>query len=569
MEIQKLRTLTASSKLILLSIMILFGTIFITVSSTLQSQRITSHASEAISQTPVNCQPNNILVNPCRPWLGAAADGYPGVASDSESQFEYLEQLTGRKLDIFHDYHPPGSLPLNSAEIYFAERANTYIYVNWKPASNWASADGGNATVNSQIDQAAASIKSVAPHKIFLTIWHEPENDVSPGTSSCPGLKGAAGSPAQYISMWQNVENRFKADGVTNVVWVMNYMSYQVWDCLVPQLWPGNNLVDWVAMDPYPVPSTPTWAGTVGRFYNVLLKDESPATDFTSKPWAVAEFGTCYFTQESQSYTYFQEAKQALDANTYPNLKMYILFDSNEGPGANNGCLTNYTSSGTLDPTKQLYWNDFANDSIFANAPIPTPTMSPTLSPTTVMTIPPTSFSVTACPHGIGNCGDDANPSYIGNTSPMHPIRSVELTFLNRENIPVATADGNVTYNTSAMNFQGTVTVPNLPGGNYLILLHMHEYLITQLPLIVSTSPGSTIILPETKLIAGDINDDNKLDIIDYNDIISCFNDLTPSISCLYPITSQSFGANINDNGIMGGADYNLFLRELTNQHGL
>jgi hypothetical protein len=97
----------------------------------------------------------------------------------------------------------------------------------------------------------------------------------------------------------------------------------------------------------------------------------------------------------------------------------------------------------------------------------------------------------------------------------------------------------------------------------------MHEYLITQLPQIVSTSPGSTIILPETKLVTGDINDDNKLNIIDYNDIIACFNDLTPSESCPYPITPQSFGANINDNGQIGGGDYNLFLRELINQHGL
>src|SRR5215469_12493864 len=51
-----------------------------------------------------NCQPNTILVNPCRPWVGAAARGNPGIpgqtppGKDAVSQFDYIEQLMGRSL---------------------------------------------------------------------------------------------------------------------------------------------------------------------------------------------------------------------------------------------------------------------------------------------------------------------------------------------------------------------------------------------------------------------------------------------------------------------------------------
>jgi chitodextrinase len=328
-----------------------------------------------------DCTVSSELVNSCRPWLGAAVSGYTQVSSNPITQFDYAEQLIGHPLDIFHDYHPPGSLPLNSTEIHFADRANTYIYVNWKPAGNWADADGGDASVNADILKAANSIKSV-PHKIFLTVWHEPENDVSPGTSTCPGLKGSAGSPAQYIAMWKNVETIFNNDHVTNVVWVMNYMGYKPWDCLVPQLWPGNGLVDWVTFDTYGTNAQPNWDNTVGRFYDVLQGDNTSTDNFDSKPWGVAEFGTCSMTNEDQVYQYFADAKTALDDNTYSRLKMYMLYDDT-GNNAGPGCLTNSTITGAYDGTKQADFNKFANDPIFTDSGSTTPTPPDTTPPST------------------------------------------------------------------------------------------------------------------------------------------------------------------------------------------
>src|SRR5260221_3307637 len=96
------------------------------------------------------CTPSAILVNPCRPWIGDVAGGDPKASgTDAISQFNYFEKISNNHhMDVFHDYHPPGSLPLNSDEIFYAKRANTYIYVNWKPASKWVDAGEGNDTIN-------------------------------------------------------------------------------------------------------------------------------------------------------------------------------------------------------------------------------------------------------------------------------------------------------------------------------------------------------------------------------------------------------------------------------------
>jgi hypothetical protein len=376
----------------------------------------TGHAQTITTSTPAttvsSCAVSAMLVNSCHPLFGAAVGGdSKATATDPVSQFSYLESLIGRKMDLFHDYHSPGSQPLNAAEETMAARANTYDYVNWKPASNWADADGGDAAVNATIKQAADSIKAIAPHKIFVTVWHEPENDVSAfdnstesnackNSSSFVGLKGSAGTPAQYVAMWQNVHKIFNAEGVTNVVWAMNYMGYKNWDCLVPYMWPGNNLVDWVTFDAYGSGSNPTWAGSVGRFYNVLQADNSTVNNFDAKPWGSAEYNICGNT-DANITSYFASAKAALDANSYPRLQMYMVFDSADGPGGTAGCLVDRDSA-TLAAFKS-----FANDPLFTS----TTSSAQKLAVTVQSPVSSATLSGTVTIKGvIGGSGD---PTYV------------------------------------------------------------------------------------------------------------------------------------------------------------
>jgi hypothetical protein len=292
------------------------------------------------------------------PLVGAAANGNPGAPPDKLSQFSYVEQLVGEPLDVFRDYNAIGTVPLNSNEIYFAQHGKS-LDVNWKPTAHWIDAGGGNAIVNAEIDQAAASVRSVAPRTVFFTVWSEPENDVSGGTT-CPTQPNAsAGTPAEYRAMWANVEQRFAAAGVTNVVWAMDYAapSNGAWDCLVKSLWPGNSLVDWVLYNPYDRASSDTWANTVGRFYGVLTSKTTATTDFASKPWGLGEFGTCGNTDDAASANFYRQGTAAVEANTYPNLKMYEVFDDSDGPQSGLGCLTNYDVAGKPDPDKQAAFN--------------------------------------------------------------------------------------------------------------------------------------------------------------------------------------------------------------------
>jgi len=325
-------------------------------------------AAGAVSSasTVASCTPTDKLVNPCRPWLGAFGEGYPQVPPDLTSQVTYHEQRVGRLGDIVRGKYHVGAKYLTPAEKSYVRRPSTILLINWKPPSrnDWAAAGGGDAATNAVIDSMADSIKSVAPHKIMLVLAHEPENDVSSGTRCQTSPTGESGSPADYRAMWANVRRRFAARGTRNVVWVMNYMGYKPWDCLVPELWPGNSRVDWLMMDAYGTKANPLIDASVGRFYRLLERRSDASHDYRSKPWGLGEFSIHGVTQ-AQAYAYWDSVKAALARRAYPRLKAFVPYDSAGGHQDNRVA---YDISGALDWTEQAHYNAFAQDPAFGSA---------------------------------------------------------------------------------------------------------------------------------------------------------------------------------------------------------
>jgi hypothetical protein len=126
--------------------------------------------------------------------------------------------------------------------------------------------------------------------------------------------------------MWANVEARFAALGVTNAVWVMDYMGFTGWDCMIDDLWPGNDLVDWVLWDPY-ASNNENYSQAVGAFYNDLTNRSDSAHDYLSKPWGLGEFGDRN-TSDANQESFYTTVAQSLDSNQFPKLKLLTLYDA-------------------------------------------------------------------------------------------------------------------------------------------------------------------------------------------------------------------------------------------------
>jgi hypothetical protein len=330
------------------------------------------------------CVVDALLVNSCRPWLGAAANGYPNVGGATGGQILAHEQRIGRPLDVVHLYTTPGQMQLSDESRMFATRPGTILSVTWQPASRWADANGNNATTNANIDRMADSIKSLGSARIMLTVHHEPEDDLTGGGVGCASNKsyvGRMGTPPEYRTMWRTVRQRFDARGVTNVVWVLNYMGYSGWDCVVDDLYPGNDLVDWIMWDPYG--TEVDWPALIGRFYDYLTRNSTASHDYLSKVWGIAEWGSWHNATQNHAYLLNRTAKTAVETNRFPRLKAISVFD------VSGTCRIAYDRNGNYDATELALYREYANSPAFSDEATPPP--GPDTTPPTV----PTGFTAT------------------------------------------------------------------------------------------------------------------------------------------------------------------------------
>lgn len=227
--------------------------------------------------------------------------GVAPAAQTSQDQWTALhefEAVTGRTQAIFHAYHRgiQAMFPTRT-EIAIAREPghNRLLLINWRPdVASWAAIARGDAGVDAFIDRLAQHLRTDFPEPVMLAIHHEPENDVR-------NTPGSGYTALDYRAMYRYVVKRLRAAGVTNLVTVMVFMAYPPWNVKPwwPQLYPGNDMVDWVGWDTYAystpgygygdfaqmVDRTTTWARTWPGMYTYAAKH------FPDKPLMLAEWG--------------------------------------------------------------------------------------------------------------------------------------------------------------------------------------------------------------------------------------------------------------------------------------
>jgi hypothetical protein len=200
---------------------------------------------------------------------------------------------------------------------------------------------------------------------------------------------------------------------------------------------------------------------------------------------------------------------------------------------------------------------------------VPTLTLMPTMTTVPTGEQAPTTLTFSTFLHSIGGSGDNVNPnSSLSNKEPVHPQRPVKISVYNAANQLETTADGLMTYASESGNFVGTVTLgSSVTSGSHIVTVTTDSFLTNLFPGIQTITMGKPNTVPATSLVAGDVNHDNKLNILDYNTLLGCYtsDDQPQPKSCT---TDQQRLADLNDEGAVNRYDYNLFLRELSVQSG-
>jgi hypothetical protein len=201
-----------------------------------------------------------------------------------------------------------------------------------------------------------------------------------------------------------------------------------------------------------------------------------------------------------------------------------------------------------------------------------TPTTTPTLSPTPIeITQEPTStpgdtfLSLNLKLPAIGSldcvslpASGSGNFDRAGNNcEPVNDSRSAIVQFLNASDQKVAESVAGLQFD--GYSYRGT-TSANLESGTYSVYVNMDNTLVKRLPAILTITKGSTVAAPSAQLVSGDIDQNNILDLFDWNAVTDCYNN---------PACGTNFHlSDLNDDGKVDELDLNLFQRSYTIHQG-
>jgi hypothetical protein len=276
------------------------------------------------------CGVSSLLVPSCGAWWGVGA--VPVAGQSWDQAMADFDTQQGRSSDLLHYYHVGSAAFPTALEISRSHEdgQNRVLLENWKPelGRTWAQVAAGDPVVDAEIDHEAAYLKSSYTSQFFLAIHHEPENEVIP-------TAGSGFTAADYAAMYRHVVTRLRADGVRNAVFVVDYMGAPKWgeQSWFNDLYPGDDVVDWIAEDPYSVGSGGLWrsdfAGTVDRrdgsswpgFYTWAT------TAHPGKPIMLAEWGVTEDASDSAAKATFFTT-MAAQSQQFPDIKAFVYWSA-------------------------------------------------------------------------------------------------------------------------------------------------------------------------------------------------------------------------------------------------
>lgn len=239
--------------------------------------------------------------------------------------------------------------------------------------------------------------------------------------------------------------------------------------------------------------------------------------------------------------------------------------------------LTQALSSGANDQAGENVLSTTTPATIVIAGGTATPSGSVTPEPTSITT----SLSLDLLLHGVGAAGDNPNPrgNDLSNKNPLHPQRDVDIIIIDSTNQVIATQAGAILYDNGDGSFKGKVDLgTSFPTGNYNIKIKTDRYLRKLVPGIQTITNLKDNKIPQIDVVAGDVNDDNILNVLDYNAFLDCgYGEINP-IPMIDPnstfnkqpcqVHKPVINVDVDDNGVVDSPDYNLFLRELSVQNG-
>lgn len=171
-------------------------------------------------------------------------------------------------------------------------------------------------------------------------------------------------------------------------------------------------------------------------------------------------------------------------------------------------------------------------------AVLPQPTQTPTI-PAPTCTPRPTDTTNAVEPDGgwcpapdttsldlsltLTGIGSSSNPALGLNDNPKRPEREVEVKIFNAQNQEIKSTTGTVAYDTETGAYKTIINLGSeITSGSYLVKTRLDNTLWKTIPGIQNIVSGTNNTAQTTRLVTGDVNQDNEINLLDYNMFLTC-----------------------------------------------
>jgi mannan endo-1,4-beta-mannosidase len=305
-------------------------------------------------------------------YWGAYIDNVPA----SMTGLDAFESAVGKKVSIVHwgqSWAKPPSNPFQTDRFDRVRNRGAIPMLDW---GAWQLGAGINqpdfrlatiakGTYDGYLKQWASAAKAWG-HPFFLRFgWEMNGNWQFPWSAQLNGNK-----PADYVAAWRHIHDIFVQQGATNATWVWcpNVVSGQTTP--LPQVYPGDDYVDWTCLDGYNQGgSSSSWQSLAQIFSGKDLGGFNPKDSYgemrtlaPNKPMMLGEVASS--ERGGSKAAWIRDMLQSLPT-TYPQIKAVVWFDWNGGdpnlswPVDSSADSLSAFAAGIADPTYAP--NNFAN----------------------------------------------------------------------------------------------------------------------------------------------------------------------------------------------------------------
>lgn len=145
-------------------------------------------------------------------------------------------------------------------------------------------------------------------------------------------MKKTNSKPEDFVAAWRHMHTIFKEEKANNVVWVLSFNATNSNSVPYAQLYPGEEYIDWVAIDGYNWGNSHDWSGWAN--FNGTFRDSyNELIAFTDKPVMLSEVNSAPNKNGGDKAAWLKDMLTVQIERNFPRVEAIVFFNENKsGP---------------------------------------------------------------------------------------------------------------------------------------------------------------------------------------------------------------------------------------------